>query len=76
MLKRESAENWAEHMVYIGFLRGKGSFQGNWRLEGLCGPILGQAQGLVGCFLFSYRADPGYSPALGLENSFTAFPAS
>lgn len=53
LLRREAAENWAEHMVYIRFLGGQGCFQGGWRVEGLCGLILGQAQGLVGFFFFS-----------------------
>lgn len=50
LLRREATENWAEHMVYIGFLGGQGCFQRGWRVEGLCGLILGQAQGLVGFF--------------------------
>lgn len=58
-------------MVDIGFLGGEGSFRGGWRLEGLCGLILGQAQGLVGFFFF-----PVYFPTLGLEKSFIVFPAA
>jgi hypothetical protein len=45
-------------MVDIGFLGGEGSFRGGWRLEGLCGLILGQAQGLVGFFFFLFTFPP------------------